>query len=34
VEKVQDNSPWSMMVFVVVFVASILLLLTDNAAAR
>jgi hypothetical protein len=30
-EKIRDNSHWGMMVFVAVFVASILLLLSDNA---
>jgi hypothetical protein len=33
-EKTQENSHWGVMVFVAVFVASILLLLADNAASR
>jgi hypothetical protein len=33
-EKVRDNPRWGVMVFVMVFVASVLLLLADKAAAR
>jgi hypothetical protein len=33
-EKVRDNPSWGAIVFVMVFVASILMLLADNAAAR
>ena len=33
-EEVRDNSRWGVVLFVAVFVTSILLLLTDNAVAR
>jgi hypothetical protein len=33
-EEIRDNSRWGVVLFVAVFVTSILLLLTDNAVAR
>jgi hypothetical protein len=33
-EKLQDNSRWSVIIFLMVFVASIAMLLADNAMAR
>jgi cbb3-type cytochrome oxidase subunit 3 len=33
-EKVRNNPSWGVMVFVMVFVASILMLLADNAVTR
>jgi hypothetical protein len=33
-EKVQDNPRWGVVLFVMVFVASVLLLLADKAATR
>jgi preprotein translocase subunit SecE len=33
-EKLHDNSRWGVIVFAVVFVASVFMLLADNAMAR